>query len=84
VQTGGNKQIIRAAWMLKRKDKGRGKVSGWKKRFVVLDVDTISYFKVGVCTSNFLFARDKACFSEMQSTDTFALEGTRSGSHRIV
>jgi hypothetical protein len=31
-QTGGNKQIIRAGWMLKRKEKGRGKVSGWKKR----------------------------------------------------
>ncbi len=31
-QSQGNKQIIHAAWMLKRKEKGRGKVSGWKKR----------------------------------------------------
>lgn len=42
---GSNKQILRAGWMLKRKEKGRGKVSGWKRRFVVLDVDTVSYFK---------------------------------------
>jgi hypothetical protein len=30
-------------WMGKRKAKGG--ISGWKKRFVVLDCDTISYFK---------------------------------------
>ena len=38
-----NKAIVRAGWMGKRKAKGG--ISGWKRRFVVLEVDKVSYFK---------------------------------------
>ncbi len=40
---GMNKSIARAGWMLKRK--GKVGISGWKKRFVVVDVDTVTYYK---------------------------------------
>ena len=42
---GGNKQIIKAGWVLKRKHKNGKAVGGWKRRFVVVDSDSISYFK---------------------------------------
>lgn len=42
---GANKAIVKAGWVLKRKEKGRGKVSSWKRRFLVVDTDSISYFR---------------------------------------